>query len=174
MTAGVKLFIVKDTLEQHFEFLESPEWKTALKSIEPMFDSKMDDMIIRHGVFAEQSKNPRALGPSAPFSGTAIYKINDPYGWQGAWQLWSTIIINTKGCTGVTGGWLIDEKRHGSPYNFLVYVGWETMELHHEGHLTPEFRRERIILDQCNTGYREYGHVKFFEERKKKDSTSKM
>jgi hypothetical protein len=170
-----QLHIVKDTLEQHFEYLKSAEWKQALGVLAPLLDStREEDTIIRHGVFGHQSAKPRVLGPECPFAGTAIYMVNDPYGFQGAWQLWSTIIIKTKGCTGVTGGWLVDEKKHGSPFNFLVYVGWETMELHHEHHMTKEYRRQSTILDQCNTGYREYGHVKFLAEKKKKDSSAKI
>jgi hypothetical protein len=37
---------------------------------------------------------------------------------------------------------------------FVVYVGWESLEVHDTYH-----RRRAVILGENNHGFREYGHV---------------
>lgn len=48
---------------------------------------------------------------------------------------------------------------------FVVYVGWESVEVHDAYHHTKHFRDRVVILREHNTGYREYGHVVFAHSR---------
>ena len=154
---NVDLHVVRKTLEEHKKFETSPtftEFERLAHELTPG-----GEIAIRHAYLHDMTPNSRAL-TDAPFTGTAIYIGIDSHCWDPAWALWSTIVPNWKGCEGVSGGYIIDDlEGHGEERAYIAWVGWETTEAHDELHHAQFFRDRRIILQQGNKGYREYGHV---------------
>lgn len=114
-------------------------------------------------MMSEFTPQPKALGNGAPVTGTAIYLTPDPAGWEATWALWTTIVPKVPGCLGVTGGWMVEPMEEQLCY--VVYVGWESVEVHDAYHHTNHFRQRVVILREHNEGYREYGHVAFKHSR---------
>ena len=114
-------------------------------------------------MMSEFTPQPKSLGNGAPVTGTAFYLTPDPAGWEATWALWTTIVREVPGCLGVTGGWMV-EPMEGS-LCYIVYVGWESVEVHDAYHHTNHFRQRVVILREHNQGYREYGHVAFMHSR---------
>ena len=122
-------------------------------------------------MISEQTPNAKSLGKGAPVTGTAIYLATDDRAWEAAWTLWSTIVPTVPGCMGVAGGWMV-EPVDGHERCYIVWVGWESTQLHEAYHHTKDFKRRGIILWQANKGYREYGHVVFGDHSRSKIGAS--
>jgi hypothetical protein len=162
-------FAVRATLHQHFAFIASQEWREIDKILAPLLIGDLASSTVRHAMIYENSPNAKSLGKGAPVTGTAIYLITDTEAWEAVWKLWSNIVQTIPGCLGVTGGWMI-EPVDGHERCYVVWVGWENVEVHDAYHHTKDFRRRGIILWQANRGYREYGHVAFTNSRSKIES----
>jgi hypothetical protein len=159
---------VRATLHQHFTFLASQAWGEIGKILSPLLSNENfgSSTVVRHAMISENSPNAKSLGKGAPVTGTAIYLITDIQAWEAVWVLWSSIVQTVPGCLGVTGGWMI-EPVDGHERCFVVWVGWENVEVHDAYHHTKDFRRRGVILWQANKGFREYGHVAFTHSRSK-------
>lgn len=57
------------------------------------------------------------------------------------------------------------EPVNGNENCYVVWVGWENVELHDAYHHTKDFRRRGPILLEHNKGWTEYGHVAFAHSR---------
>ncbi|KAJ5620888.1 hypothetical protein N7510_004872 [Penicillium lagena] len=165
----VHLHITRDNLHQHYALIASPEWQQIIQDLMPLGVDKATDLTVRHAMISEFSPNPRALGNGAPVSGTAIYLTPDPGSWEKMWSLWTSIVVNIPGCIGVTGGWMVEPVEGTSPC-YVVYVGWESIEIHDAYHETKDFRRRVNILREHNKGFREYGHIAFAHSRSRREA----
>ncbi|CEJ60357.1 hypothetical protein PMG11_08934 [Penicillium brasilianum] len=159
----VHLHIVRDSLHQHYALLASPEWQRLTASLGALGVPGATSLIVRHAMMSEFTPQPKSLGNGAPVTGTAIYLTPDPAGWEATWALWTTIVPKVPGCLGVTGGWMVEPMEESLCY--VVYVGWESVEMHDAYHHTKDFRQRVVILRENNQGYREYGHVAFRHSR---------
>ena len=156
-TGHVDLHVVRRTMEEHKQFANSSSFTEFEKLAHEI--SPGAEITVRHAYLHDMTPNSRAL-TDAPFTGTAIYIGIDSHCWDPAWALWSTIVPNWKGCEGVSGGYIIDDiEGHGECKAYIAWVGWKTTEAHDELHHAQFFKDRRIVLQQGNQGYREYGHV---------------
>ncbi|KAJ5176798.1 uncharacterized protein N7482_002675 [Penicillium canariense] len=88
-------------------------------------------LTVRHAMLAGFSPNPRSLGNGAPVPGTAIYQTPNLTGCKET-ELWTTIVQAVPECTGATA---VDGGACGGE-PVLVYVGWESVEVHDAYHYT--------------------------------------
>ncbi|KAI8624981.1 hypothetical protein F5Y19DRAFT_480034 [Xylariaceae sp. FL1651] len=164
---NVQLHIVRKTLQQHEDFLKSPLYQNELL---PIFNTLTEastpsphipKLFIRHAYLQDFTQDCKALGkaPGMPI-GTAIYLDTDDTWDEGAWPLWTHVVRHVDGCRGVSGGKLVEPVAEYER-NYLVYVGWESVEKHDNYHHTKHFANRRIILALGNKGWREYGHIVF-------------
>jgi hypothetical protein len=169
---------VRDKLEQHYAFLGSSQFdllKSFLVSLWPTATATASppELRVLHAQLQDFTRNARTLH-GAPVTGTAIYTATSIHGWEKTWALWTTIVPNAKGCLGCTGGWIVeppseadtdgeggDAKRRSRVREYVVYVGWESIEDHDAYHHTKDFARKKVVLSLHNSGWREYGHVRF-------------
>ncbi|KAJ5689344.1 hypothetical protein N7462_003736 [Penicillium macrosclerotiorum] len=165
----VHLHIVRDNLHQHYALVASPEWQRIIENLLTLGVASATAPIVRHAMIAEFSPNPKSLGSGAPVTGTAIYLTPDPVGWEKTWELWTTIVSSVPGCIGVTGGWMVEPLEECSPC-YVVYVGWESVQVHDAYHHTKHFRQRAVILREHNQGFREYGHVAFAHSRTRREA----
>lgn len=163
ITIVLSLILVRDSLHQHYALLASPEWQRLTASLGALGVPGATSLIVRHAMMSEFTPQPKSLGNGAPVTGTAIYLTPDPAGWEATWALWTTIVPKVPGCLGVTGGWMVEPMEESLCY--VVYVGWESVEMHDAYHHTKDFRQRVVILRENNQGYREYGHVAFRHSR---------
>ncbi|KAK2805091.1 hypothetical protein FQN50_006336 [Emmonsiellopsis sp. PD_5] len=164
-----EIHIVRDTIHQHYSFLASKQWAEVARILAPICHDEPSSFVVRHAMISDFTPDAKSLGKGAPFTGTAIYLATDTDGWEKAWALWTTIVPNVQGCMGVTGGWML-EPVDGHPQCYIVYVGWETTELHDAYHHTKDFYRKSIVLQLHNKGWREYRHVSFKHSRSKREA----
>ncbi|KAJ5708995.1 hypothetical protein N7493_010329 [Penicillium malachiteum] len=163
----VHLHIVRESLHQHYALLASPDWQQIITQLAGLGVSSALALTVRHAMISEFSSNPKSLGNGAPVTGTAIYLTPDPEGWEKTWALWTSIVSTVPGCIGVTGGWMVEPVEGNLSY--IVYVGWESVEVHDSYHHTRHFRERAIVLREHNAGYREYGHVVFNHSRSRRE-----
>ncbi|KAL4763346.1 uncharacterized protein BDW70DRAFT_165976 [Aspergillus foveolatus] len=174
----VEVIVFRDKLEQHYAFLSSSQFdllKSLLDPLGPTATATASPPRVRvlHAHLQDFTRNARTLH-GAPVTGTAIYTTTSVHGWEKAWALWTTIVPNVKGCLGCTGGWIVgpqsetdtdgesgDGERQGGLREYVVYVGWESIEDHDAYHHTKDFARKRVVLSLHNSGWRGYGHVRF-------------
>ncbi|EME82099.1 uncharacterized protein MYCFIDRAFT_138827 [Pseudocercospora fijiensis CIRAD86] len=164
----VEIHIVRETLQQHHDFLKSKEYRRVRFLIETMVgDAQVP--VIRHAQMIDWTPKSRALARGAPFTGTAIYlKTTDAWD-EGAWPLWTHIVRYIDGCLGCSGGPLL-EPVETFERCYVVYVGWATTEQHHAYHHTKHFAEHAVILRCGNKGFAEYGHIVFQGSREKASS----
>lgn len=124
----------------------------------------MGSITIRHAYLHEYHTGCQALARGSPFTGTAYYLAPDREGWDKAWARWQTIISKVPGFMGISGGPVVEEV-DGHATSFLVFVGWESVELHDAYHHTEEFRNLKNVLLDPTKGYAYYGHVAFRNEQ---------
>ncbi|KAJ5146172.1 uncharacterized protein N7515_000736 [Penicillium bovifimosum] len=165
----VHLHIVRANLHQHYALLSSREWEQITTILKSLGVPDASSLTVRHAMIAEFSPNPRSLGNGAPVTGTAIYLTADPAAWEKTWALWTGIVSSVPGCIGVTGGWMVEPVEGNSPC-YIVYVGWESIEVHDSYHNTKHFRRRAVILSENNQGFREYGHIAFKHSRVRQEA----
>lgn len=122
-------------------------------------------------MISDFTHNPQSLGNGAPVTGTAIYLATDSDGWEKTWALWTTIVPYAKGCLGCAGGWVV-EALNGHEKGYVVWVGWESTDLHDAYHDSEDFSKKRVILQQHNHGWREYGHVALTHSRNGREVSS--
>lgn len=164
---------VRDTLQQHYSLLSSPEWAHLTQQLSNLFTppstSSPSAITVRHAQISDFTPYPQGLGKGAPVTGTAIYlAVDDPAdGWERVWALWTTLISRVRGCLGCSGGWVV-EPVDGHARCYTVWVGWESVEIHDAYHYTKDFWKKRVILGLHNLGWREYGHVAFTEGRSRR------
>ena len=163
---------VRDTLQQHYSLLSSPEWARLTQQLTKLFTPESTSpsaITVRHAQMSDFTPYPQGLGKGAPVTGTAIYlAVEDPAdGWERVWALWTTLISRVRGCLGCSGGWVV-EPVEGHPKCYTVWVGWESVEIHDAYHYTKDFWKKRVILGLHNLGWREYGHVAFTEGRNRR------
>ncbi|KAJ5672727.1 hypothetical protein N7507_001854 [Penicillium longicatenatum] len=159
----VHLHIARDSLHQHYALLASLDWQHIIKNLVFLGVCSATELTVRHAMFSEFTTDPKSLGHGAPVSGTAIYLTPDPAGWDKTWALWTSIVSTVPGCLGVTGGWMVEPVEGNLSY--IVYVGWESIDVHDSYHSTKHFRQRAPILREHNVGFREYGHVAFTHSR---------
>lgn len=53
---------------------------------------------------------------------------------------------------------------------YVMYVGWESLEVHDAYQHTRHFHQRVVILREPNKGFREYGHVAFKHSRSKREA----
>ncbi|PKY03534.1 hypothetical protein P168DRAFT_327593 [Aspergillus campestris IBT 28561] len=167
-----ELHVVRDTLQQHYSLLSSPEWAHLSQKLSNLFTPESTSpsaITVRHAQMSDFTPYPQGLGKGAPVTGTAIYlAVEDPEdGWERVWALWTTLISRVRGCLGCSGGWVV-EPVDGHPKCYTVWVGWESVEVHDAYHYTKDFWKKRVILGLHNLGWREYGHVAFTEGRSRR------
>ena len=167
---------VRDSLHNHYTFLASQKWQSICNLITPLCtepekepNSVVGSITVRHGMISDFTPSPKSLGKGAPVTGTAIYFATDPAGWEKVWALWTTIVPNVPGCLGCAGGWVV-EPVEGREHCYIVWVGWENIEVHDAYHHTKDFRLRGPILREHNSGWREYGHVAFTHSRSRRDA----
>ena len=149
--------IVKDKLQTHFDFVESPAYTSFLDLVKPLTTTPLT---VRHAQIREFSPPCASLGKGSPVTGTAIYRATTDK-WDAAWDLWSTIVPHVPGFMGIAGGHIIEEV-DGYKNCFIALVGWENVEVHDHYHHTDHFReRRRILLDPAEGKYNYYGHLAF-------------
>ncbi|KAJ5947546.1 hypothetical protein N7466_000561 [Penicillium verhagenii] len=158
----------RDSLHQHYALLASPDWQQIIKNLVSLGVSSATELTVRHAMISEFTPKPKSLGHGAPVSGTAIYLTPDPTGWEKTWALWTSIVSTVPGCLGVTGGWMVEPVEGNLAY--IVYVGWESIQVHDSYHHTKHFRQRAIVLREHNAGYREYGHVAFTHSRSRREA----
>ncbi|KAI1812612.1 hypothetical protein GGS20DRAFT_525578 [Poronia punctata] len=164
---NVQLHIVRKTLQQHQDFLQSSTYTNQLLPIFNILITQSppspssSNISIRHASLREFTPNCKALGraPGMPV-GTAIYLSTTSTWDEGAWPLWTHVVRHVDGCEGVSGGKLLEEVE-GHERNYLVYVAWESVKKHDDYHHTKHFANRRVILALGNKGWTEYGHVVF-------------
>jgi hypothetical protein len=155
--------------------LKSEEYKKFLDTAKEIIGPETP-RTIRYAQLKSWTPNDSSLACGAPFTGTAIY-LNTTDAWdEGAWPLWTHIVRHIDGCLGCTGGPLLEpvetvpgplaELVNGSKTQrferaYIVYVGWETVEKHHDYHHTKHFAEHNIVLRCGNEGFAEYGHIVF-------------
>ncbi|KAK8017078.1 hypothetical protein PG993_015267 [Apiospora rasikravindrae] len=189
----VQLHIVRETLEQNEDFLESalylddvlPLIKSILTPPHPIHPT-IPDIQIWHVHLGQQLTTTAAAAGLPTFASsatsahsllgypisTALYGDDDDATWvEGEWLLWADAMRRVKGCKTIAGGKLIKKsvtaalKSDGGGY--LIYVGWETLQHDDEYHGTPSFKEQVMVLSSGGKGFKEYGHVVFqgFKER---------
>ncbi|KAL4736735.1 hypothetical protein BDV11DRAFT_172662 [Aspergillus similis] len=173
----VEVVVFRDKLEQHYAFLSSSQFdllKSLLVPLWPTGTATASPPRVRvlHAHLQDFTRNARTLH-GAPVTGTAIYTATSIHGWEKAWALWTTIVPGAKGCFGCTGGWIVeppsetdtdgggDWERQSGVREYVVFVGWESVEDHDAYHHTQDFARKRVVLSLHNSGWRGYGHVRF-------------
>jgi ABC-type Fe3+ transport system substrate-binding protein len=104
-------------VHQHYALLASPEWQEITRTLTLISPGISDasSLTVRHAMISEFSPNPRSLRNGAPVTGTAVYLTADPAAWEKTWALWTGIVANVPGCTGVTGGWMVEPVDGYSP-----------------------------------------------------------
>ncbi|RJE20683.1 hypothetical protein PHISCL_06982 [Aspergillus sclerotialis] len=169
-----QVHIVRDSLHNHYTFLASQQWQSICNLVKPLCTetengtkSVVDSIIVRHAMISDFTPSPKGLGKGAPVTGTAIYFATDPAKWEKVWALWTTIVPNVPGCLGCAGGWMV-EPVEGREHCYIVWVGWQNIEMHDAYHHTKDFRRRGPILMEHNSGWREYGHVAFTHSRSRR------
>ncbi|KAF7191829.1 hypothetical protein HII31_06874 [Pseudocercospora fuligena] len=178
----IEIHIVRETLQQHQDFLKSRDYQQVRFLIETIIgDVQMP--VIRHAQMIDWTPQSQALARGAPFTGTAIYlKTTDAWD-EGAWPLWTHIVRYIDGCVGCSGGpllepvetvpgprdQLMEKKAPSQKFDrcYIVYVGWATTEQHHAYHHTKHFAEHAVILSCGNEGFAEYGHIVFKGSREK-------
>lgn len=117
----------------------------------------------------------------APVTGTAVY-VDTTSAWhEGSWPCWTHIVRHIKGNSGIVGGRLLEDVdaqdtkafagmssaidpgagRTKFENCYLVYVGWDSIKDHNDYHHTQHFKDHGVVLRIGNSGWREYGHIKF-------------
>ena len=79
-------------------------------------------------------------------------------------MLWTIILPTIEGSQGIAGGYIV-EPLYGHDRCYVVWVGWDSPEVHERYHGTKHFRKNGTILQHGNEGFREYGHVAFTNSR---------
>ncbi|KAJ6002226.1 hypothetical protein N7499_001908 [Penicillium canescens] len=74
---------------------------------------KIDLTLISPGISDASSRS--RLGNGAPITGTAIYLTANLATWGKTWALWTGIVANVPGYTGVTGGWMVEQVMATAP-----------------------------------------------------------
>ena len=120
-----------------------------------------------------------ALSKGNPFTGTAYYLAPNREGWHAAWARWATIVSKVPDFMGISGGPVVEDV-DGCATSFLVFVGWESVELHDAYHHTEEFARLKylleepvrgmLIMDMCVFGMRRWGRLRVLGGRRRKRS----
>ncbi|KAL4948367.1 hypothetical protein BDW69DRAFT_189330 [Aspergillus filifer] len=178
----VQVTIVRDSMDAHHTFLNSPVYNTFLIALSPLSPQIQKKPTIYHTSLSHFTKNPSTLSyspncitsrskPAKDFvTGTTIYLTTSPASFLKTWKLWTTLIPPIPGCLGCTGGF-ISESVDGHPagQGYIVYVGWESIDAHEAYHTTRDFRRKGVILSLWNRGWRGYGHVRFLGSRGRLD-----
>lgn len=154
------MVIVRDNLFNCKEWLDSTSYQDFLAILKP---ATMGGIIIRHAYLAEYNTGCQALSRGSPFTGTAYYLAPNREAWDAAWARWATIVSKVPGFMGISGGPVVEDV-DGCATSFLVFVGWETVELHDAYHHTEEFARLKYVLEEPVRGYAYYGHVCFRNE----------
>ncbi|KAK8064396.1 hypothetical protein PG994_007034 [Apiospora phragmitis] len=186
----VQLHIVRETLEQNEDFLES---NLYLDDVLPLIKSIPDAAAPsaphhpRHPDLARASRPTtnhhhhhhrngvphlgREFSAGLPIS-TALYgHDDDDRTWvEGEWLLWADAMRRVEGCKTIAGGRLIRRSVAAAPLRkpdgsggggYLIYVGWETLRHDDEYHGTPHFKEQVMVLSAGGKGFKEYGHVVF-------------
>lgn len=151
---AVRLHIVRNTLEQHKAFHESDSGRLFKMSLQSLMESG-PELQAHHVVLETVTGSPL----SAPFTGTALYLSTNEVFTDLVWPLWTHIVRHVPGCIGVMSGKVLDHKSGHEA--FLVYVGWESLELHSAYWEDPGLDDKRGILDMGNRGRTEFYHVVF-------------
>ncbi|KAL4907255.1 hypothetical protein BDW74DRAFT_176037 [Aspergillus multicolor] len=175
----VEVVVYRNKMSQHTSFLSSRPWLSLQQILEPLYESSSEKNVsVLHAQLQDFTSNARTL-LNAPVTGTAIYTATSVHGWEKVWALWTTIVPEVKGCLGCTGGWVESlpqppaeegksdggEKKREGVREYVVYVGWESIQDHDAYHHTKDFARKRVILSLHNSGWRGYGHVRFAGSR---------
>ncbi|RVX72574.1 hypothetical protein B0A52_03970 [Exophiala mesophila] len=163
----VQLHVVRAHLSQHYDFVNSSRYPDFLAALPTTpVSTPSSPPLTRHTQLQAftPSALTRALSPSTPVTGSAIYISTTPTWHEGAWPLWTHVVRYVDGCLGCVGGKVL-EKVDGFDNCYIVYVGWESIEKHERYHHTKHFEQRRVILGLGNAGYREYGHIKFEGQR---------
>ncbi|KAL4963796.1 uncharacterized protein BDV14DRAFT_201522 [Aspergillus stella-maris] len=170
-TGRTQVVIVRDSMDNHHAFLNSPPYNSFLSSLSLLSPKTPKPPTIYHASLSHFTSNPSTLSPpSIPtpsfVTGTAIYLTTSPPSFLKTWSLWTTLIPNIPGCLGCTGGF-ISESVDGHPAGagYVVYVGWESVDAHESYHATRDFKRKGVVLSLWNRGWRGYGHVQFLGGR---------
>ncbi|KFG82207.1 hypothetical protein MANI_025968 [Metarhizium anisopliae] len=135
-------FQLRDTLFQHYTFLSSSDWTRLTVLLRPLLTNDTATFVVRHAMISDFTHNPQSLGNGAPVTGTAIYLATDSDGWEKTWALWTTIVPYAKGCLGCAGGWVV-EALNGHEKGYVVWVGWESTDLHDAYHDSEDFSKKR-------------------------------
>ena len=160
---------MRDSLHLHYTFLASEQWQAICKLVAPICTEAAETFVARHCMISNFSPNPKSLGKGAAVTGTAIYLTTEPHLWEKTWELWASIVPSVPGCLGVTGGWMV-EPVEGHEHCYIVWVGWQNVEVHDAYHHTRDFAKRRQILKEHNRGWREYGHVAFLHSRSRSEA----
>lgn len=151
---SVRLHVTRDTLEQHTAFHESDSGKAFDQLLQTLIEHD-SQLKIHHVTLSHITQS--AL--TAPLTGTALYLFTTEVFTDLVWPLWTHIVRHVPGCLGITSGKVLDhESGHDA---FLVYVGWESLEVHSKYWEDPGLDDKRGILDMGNGGRIEFCHVVF-------------
>ena len=151
---------VRDNLLNSKEWLDLPSYQTFLTILTPL---TMGRPTIQHAYLAPYSPSCRALSHGSPITGTATYLSPRREAWDAAWARWQSIVAEVPGFMGIAGGPVVEDV-DGARTSFVVFVGWESVEMHEKFHRSEGFRGVKHVLEEPVRGYVGYGHVCFRNE----------
>ncbi|KAJ6110356.1 hypothetical protein N7486_002591 [Penicillium sp. IBT 16267x] len=124
--------LYKGSLHQPYALLASSDWQHIIRNLVSLGGSSATELTVRHAMISEFSTNSKSLGHGAPM-GENVGAMGE-YCFHGAWM------------GVITGGWMV-ERVEGN-LSYIVYVGWESIEVHDSYHNTKHFRQRAIILSE--------------------------